>query len=162
MNSFEQQNEAMRRKNAAEGRELSMEAKEKQVEQAEKKLAAKERIEVTSKEIKITKNQIQNIVANMAQVVKAVAAIRAQLGLVANDDDIPSVQQDQKIVEGLRKKLDTLFGEIGDLKVALAAEEEKAVREEFPDWTQEYVVEEVRKRVQRIVSELGLAGEAGG
>lgn len=154
MNPLEQQAENIRRRHAAESRELAMEAKEKQMEEAEKKMAAKERIEMTSKEIKTTKSQIQNIVANMAQVVKAVAAIRAQLGLGTSDDDIPSVKQDSKAVEALKKKLESLYGEIGDLKVALFTEEEKAVREDGV--AEEYVEAETRRRVSAMLKKLGI------
>ncbi len=149
MNPFEQQAEQVRRRNAAESRELAMEAKEKQLEEAEKKMAAKERLEVTSKEIKSTKNQIQNIVANMQQVVKAVAAIRAQLGL-SSSGAIPTVARDEKVLEALRKKLDTLYGEIHDLKGALLTEERKAVLEEMPDIKEAALEREAERRVAAI------------
>jgi len=153
MNQFEQQRDELRRRNTAKGRELNREQKEKQAEEAEKKMAAKERLEATSKEIKTTKNQIQNIVANMQQVVKAVAAIRAQLQ-VAQNDDIPSVQRDKKVLEGLQKKLERLYGEIKDLKVALEAEEQKAVQEEFAEWGAEEIAEEAQRRVEGIMKKL--------
>lgn len=152
MNPFEQENQE-RRRNTAEGAELNAEAKEKQAEEAEKKMAAKERLEQTSREIKTTKNQIQNIVANMQQVVKAVAAIRAQLQLAASDD-IPSVERDQKRLDALRHKLDGLFGEIKDLKAALLAEERKAVQEEAPDASAETITEEAERRVAAIIEKL--------
>ncbi len=155
MNSFEQQ-EKEHRRNYAEGRELNTEAKEKQVEEAEKKMAAKERLEATSKEIKSTKNQIQNIVANMQQVVKAVAAIRAQLQ-IAQNNDIPSVQRDQKTLAGLQKKLAGLFGEIKDLRVALVAEERKAVQAEAPDLPADGIKREAERRVAAILKQLDLS-----
>lgn len=155
MNEFEKSQDRFRRKNTAEGAELNAEAKEKQAEEAEKKMAAKERLEVTSKEIKNTKQQIQNIVANMQQVVKAVAAIRAQLNVVQNDD-IPSVARDQKTLEGLRKKLDGLYGQIDDLRGALLMEETKAVQEEFPNMAADEVEEEARRRTVAMLKELGV------
>ncbi len=154
MNPFEQQ-ERERRRNTTEGVELNAEAKEKQVEKAEKKMAAKERLEATSKEIKTTKNQIQNIVANMSQVVKAVAAIRAQLKL-AQYGVIPSVERDKKTLEALQKKLDGLFGEIKDLQAALLAEEQKAVQEEYPDWSVVAILEEAGRRVEEILNKLDI------
>ncbi len=153
MNEFEKNQDNLRRRNTAEGAEWNMEAKEKQVEEAEKKMAAKERFEATSKEIKNTKQQIQNIVANMQQVVKAVAAIRAQLQL-AQDGDIPSVERDKKTLEALQKKLDGLFGEIKDLQAALLAEEQKAVQEEFSDWSAQAILEEAGRRVKEILKRL--------
>ncbi len=150
--SFESKNE-LRRKNLAESAEISVEAKEKQIEEAEKKLAAKERVEIVSKEVKTTKNQIQNIVANMQQVVKAVAAIRAQLQ-IKNDDDIPSVKQDEKILESLKKKLDGLYGEINDLKGALLAEEIKSVGEDNPDLSFEEIEKEAERRVEKILENI--------
>ncbi|MSU75638.1 MAG: hypothetical protein EXS55_03945 [Candidatus Magasanikbacteria bacterium] len=158
MNQFEQ--DALHRRNLSEGVELNAEAKEKQAEEAEKKMAAKERMEVTSKEIKNTKQQIQNIVANMQQVVKAVAAIRAQLQLVENDDVIPSVQSDQRTLEGLRHKLAGLFGEIKDLRVALLAEEQKSVAEDNKGWGAEDIIQEARRRVAIILMKLDLPGES--
>lgn len=143
------------RANSREGRELSAEQKEKAVEQAEKKLAAKERAEVVSKEIKTTKNQIQHIVANMSQVIKAVAAIRAQLG-VTTTGGIPSVDRDEKILEELKKKLAGLMGEIKDLKVALLAEEIKSVKEELPDWNDAAVFAEAEQRANRILEILDI------
>lgn len=93
----------------------------------------------------------------MQQVIKAVAAIRAQLQLAQNDDDdIPSVERDKKTLEALKKKLDNLFGEIKDLQGALLAEEQKAVQEEFPEWTAEAIAEEARTRVNSILKELGV------
>lgn len=157
MNTFEQQTEQFRRKNLAESQETRAEAKEKQVEEAEKKMAAKERVEVVSREVKNTKQQIQNIVANMAQVVKAVAAIRAQLGLVS-DSAIPSVEQDEKVLEALRKKLDGLYGEINDLRGALLAEERKSVLEEQPNLSVAVLEEEAGRRVQEVLARLGLHG----
>lgn len=149
-------NELEQRLNRAESAEVAVESKEKQVEEAEKKLAAKERLEMTSREIKTTKNQIQNIVANMQQVVKAVAAIRAQLQL-SQGGSIPSVQQDEKILQVLRSKLDALYGEIGDLKNALLAEEKKNVQEESPELAAEDVVREADRRVHEILEKLGVS-----
>ncbi len=156
MSEIERSQDTLRRRNAAESVELAREQKEKQVEAAEKKLAAKERIEVTSKEIKTTKNQIQNIVANMSQVVKAVAAIRAQLGLSAGGA-IPSVAQDEKALAALRTKLEGLIGEIAGLQVALLAEEVKNVKEENPNWSVQAIDEEANKRVEDILKKLDIA-----
>jgi hypothetical protein len=155
MNESEKNQNRFRR-NSVEGAEIGAEAKEKQIEEAEKKMGAKERAETISKEVKTTKNQIQNIVANMTQVIKAVAAIRAQLGLGVKGGAIPSVQKDEKILESLKKKLDGLFGEIEGLKKALVAEEEKAVREEHPDWKPEFIIEEAKKRVGEILKKLDI------
>lgn len=152
---FEKNQEARRRRNSLEGAEASLEAKEKQAEEAEKKMAAKERIEAVGKEVKSTKNQIQNIVANMAAVVKAVAAIRAQLQ-IQHDEEIPSLKHDTKALEALKKKLANLYSEIKDLKAALLAEEAKSVREEHKDWPDKAVAEEAKERVAEILRRLGL------
>lgn len=153
MNTFEKETKLYR--NHTEGAETSAETKEKQTEAAEKKMAARERIEQTSKEIKTTKNQIQNIVANMQQVIQAVQAIRAQLQL-SSDGDIPSVQQDQKTLVGLRNKLDTLYGEIGDLKIALLVEERKSVQEDNGNWSAGEIQQEADRRVREILEKLGV------
>lgn len=155
MNQLEQPSTYERRRNATESAETNAEAKEKQVEEAEKKLAAKERAEVVGKEVKSTKQQIQHILANMQQVVLAVAAIRKQLQL-SDDNVIPSVEQDKKSLDALRKKLDGLMSEMGDLRVALTAEETKAVQEEYPDWNAAAVAAEVEQRVTALYNKLAL------
>lgn len=155
MNSLEKNNDAVRRKNYAEGAELSAESKEKGQEEAEKKMAARERVEVVSKEVKSTKQQIQNIMGNMQTVVKAVAAIRAQLQLAQNDN-IPSVKQDQKTLEALKKKLAGLRGELKDLRGALLVEERKSAQEQNPDWSAEQIDATANKQVEGLWAELGL------
>lgn len=153
---FESRDNEMNKNKVQEGREFGAEQKEKQMEEAEKKMAAKERVEVISKEVKNTKQQINNIIANMQQVVKAVAAIRAQLKVAHDDSSIPSVQRDQKNLEVLKKKLAGLYGEIKDLEGALLAEERKAVAEEHPDWTEEIIKAEAATRVKEILISLGV------
>lgn len=162
MNELEKLTESESRRNKAnraEGRELSAEQKEKQVEEAEKKMAAKERLEVTGKEIKTTQNQIKNIVANMSMVVKAVAAIRAQLGAPVGGS-IPSVVQDQKTLSALKNKLAGLYSEIKDLKVALLAEELKAVKEEGPNASPDSQAQEAARRVNEVLNKIGLYNQA--
>ncbi len=154
MNPFEQNQNTLRRRNQNEGAELNQEAKEKQVEEAEKKMAAKERVEMVGREVKSTKQQIQNITANMTQVLKAVAAIRAQLTIPHSDDTVPSVARDKKNLEELRKKLDGLMGEIVDLKGALLGEEAKSVKEENPGWNGEAVMSEAKRRVSEVLEKL--------
>lgn len=156
MNEFEKFNESERRKKSNEGRESREGGAEKKAEEAEKKMAARERVEAVGKEVKNTKQQIQNIVANMAQVVKAVAAIRAQLQIAQSDDNIPSVQRDKKALEGLRKRLDNLFGEIKDLKGALLAEEKKSIQQETGNWVEGDVEAEAQRRVEAILEKLEL------
>lgn len=137
----------------AERAEKSQEAQEE--DQEAKKMAARERVEVVSREVKTTKQQIQNIVGNMQMVLKAVAAIRAQLQAPAGGS-IPSVEQDKKRLDGLQKKLDGLFGEIGDLKKALLVEERKAVGEEHKGWSAEEIQQEAEKRVGEILRKVGI------
>lgn len=155
MNEFEKNSNEIKRK-GAESTEMGTESREKQAEEAEKKMAAKERVEVVAREVKNTKQQIANIMANMTAVVKAVAAIRAQLQVAQNDGDIPSVKRDEQTVEKLKKKLEGLFGEIADLKVALLAEEQKAVGEENKGWGAQEIEEEATARVRAILEELGI------
>lgn len=157
MNPFEQQQSETRRRRSQEAAEIQAEQKEKQAEEQEKKMAARERIEQTSREVKTTKQQIQNIVANMQAVIKAVAAIRAQLQMAPSDDDIPSVERDKKVLENLRRKLDGLLGEIKDLRVALLAEEAKAAQAEHQTWSAEEITKEAGQRVAEILRRLGLA-----
>ncbi len=156
--TFMNEQESVRRRNTHEGAELSQEQKEKQVEEAEKKMAAKERAEVVGKEVKNTKQQMQNITANMIQVVKAVQAIRTQLGLTQTGA-IPSVAQDEKTLAALRAKLDGLMGEVADLKNALLAEETKVVREENSNWNEDEVFAEAQRRVNDILNKLDLPAQ---
>lgn len=145
MNTFEK--DTSRRRNLAEGAELAMENKEKGREEAEKKMAARERVEMVSREVKNAKQQIQNIMGNMQAVVKAVAAIRAQLQL-AQGGDIPSAKQDQKALGALKKKLSGLYGELNDLRVALLVEQRKSAQEENPDWPAEQIEMAAKKQVE--------------
>lgn len=156
MNNFEK--DTSRRRNFAEGTELSAESKEKGPEEAEKKMAARERVEAVGREVKSTKQQIQNIVGNMQQVVKAVAAIRAQLQL-AQGGDIPSVKQDQRTLGALQKKLSGLYGELEDLRGALLVEERKSVQEENPDWPAEQIDAVAKKQVEGMWEKLGLESD---
>lgn len=153
MNTFEK--DTNRRKNYTEGAELAMESKEKGQEEAEKKMAARERVEAVSREVKNTKQQIQNIMGNMQQVVKAVAAIRAQLQL-AQDGGIPSAKQDQRSLEALKKKLAGLYGELEDSRGALLVEQRKNVQEENPDWSADQIDATANKQVEELWAKLGL------
>ena len=67
---------------------------------------------------------------------------------------IPSVKQDEKILESLKKKLDGLYGEINDLKGALLAEEIKSVGEDNPDLSFEEIEKEAERRVEKILENI--------
>jgi len=129
MNEFENQNLVWQKRNTDENREASFENKESQMDEQEKKAAARERAEVVSKEIHNTKKQLQNIMVNMQQVVKSVQAIRLQLQLNSTSG-IPSVQHDKKQMEELKKKLTNLYGELGDLRLALIVELKKELSDQ--------------------------------
>ncbi|OGH69135.1 MAG: hypothetical protein A2754_02535 [Candidatus Magasanikbacteria bacterium RIFCSPHIGHO2_01_FULL_47_8] len=154
ISEFEKIQEERRRRRSLESAELNAEAKEKKEDEEAKKMAARERVEVVSREVKNTKQQIQNIIANMQQVVAAVAAIRVQLKL--QDAAIPSVAADEKSLVKLQKKLTSLTSEIEDLRKALLLEERRAVAEDHEDWTAEAIVEEAEKRVVEVLKKLGL------
>ncbi|MFA7654319.1 MAG: hypothetical protein WCX97_04805 [Candidatus Magasanikbacteria bacterium] len=127
---LEQRNESGQR-NSYEGREVVFESKEDKEKAELKKAAARERAEVVSKEVKNTKQQIQSIMASMQQVIKAVAAIRAQLQLAQQpEDNIPSVRSDKRRVGELNVKLMDLGSQLDGLKSALLEEERKRLREE--------------------------------
>ena len=116
--------EHRRRVNAAEGRESGAEtAKEDKEKEELKKAAARERAERTSREIQSTRKRMQNIMANMQQVIKAVQAIRQQLDLTEPDENIPSVARDRRTLESLQKKLNSLSGQLNNLRAALLQEE---------------------------------------
>jgi chromosome segregation ATPase len=123
--SFEQNQENRFGRNRAESRDNGAESKEKSKDDAlEQAMGARERAEVVSTEVQTTQKQMQNITMNMQQVVKAVAALRAQLAL-SDAGAIPSVRHDQKVLEKLQKKMSDLKGQLGDLKRALVSEEQK-------------------------------------
>lgn len=155
MSEFEKSNSEWRGRNASEGRELRMENKEKAPDEQEKKAAARERAEVVSKEVQSTQKQMQNIMANMQQVVKTVQAIRAQLQL-SDNSSIPSVQRDEKNIEILKKKLDNLRGELGDLRVALIIELKKEINKNNKNMDNQAVEMEAKKQADQIFLELGL------
>ncbi len=144
MNNLEKENEAWPRRNAAEGRETSFESKEKRDEELEKKLAAKERAEQMAHEVKTTKKQMQNITANMQQVLKAVRAIRDQLGLLQSGQ-VPSVARDEEALANLKKRLARLNSELGDLKMALVEEYVDEVHKENPEWDENMVKNKAEK-----------------
>ncbi len=155
MSEFQKSNTEWRGRNAAEGREMRMENKEKAPDEQEKKAAARERAEVVSKEVQNTQKQMQNIMANMAQVVKTVQAIRAQLQ-INNNGSIPSVQTDQKNVDALKKRLENLRGELGDLRLALIVEIEKEIVKNNKHITPQEVLVEAQKQADDFFSGLNL------
>jgi hypothetical protein len=149
--SFEQSAENLRRRNRTEGAEIAAEAKEKSKDDAlEKAMGARERAEVVSSEVQSTKKHMQNITMNMQQVVKAVSALRAQLAL-ADDGGIPSVGQDQKVLEKLQQKMVDLKGRLKDLEMALIVEEKKKIMQENSGFSDEAVEAEAAKRVASLL-----------
>ena len=133
--------------------------KEKQAEEMEKKMGAKERAEKVTKEVRTTQQQAQRVMGSMQQVVKAVAVIRAQLKLTTKDgDDIPSVAQDQKVLEQLQKKMFDLKSQLGDLRVALTQENVRDLEREHPEWNAEQVRQAAEAMTEEWVRRLGLEG----
>lgn len=139
----------------AESAELRMENKENQEGEEEKKMAARERAEQFSREVQNTKKQAQNILVNMQQVIKAVQMIRNQLGL--SGGQIPSVSQDEKTLKKLQEKLANLSDQLDDLKLALEQEEKKSISEEHPDWNQDLINAETKRRVEDLLQKLDLS-----
>ncbi|MBU0545706.1 hypothetical protein KKA13_00420 [Patescibacteria group bacterium] len=159
MNNLEQESEN-RKRATAESRDIGVEARQEKEKEMEKKLGARERVEKVSYEVKSAKKQMQNIIVNMQQVVKAVHAIRVQLGLATGGSQtIPSVEKDKKTLEDLKKKLAKLNGQLSDLRVALVQEEIEEVRKEHSDWNEEQIQVEAEKLADAMIQELGLDGE---
>ncbi len=158
--SFESDNEM--RRNAAERREAGVEAnKEKQAEEMEKKMGAKERAEKVTREVRTTQQQAQRVMGSMQQVVKAVAAIRAQLKLTTKpgDDSIPSVEQDKKVLEQLQKKMFDLKSQLGDLRTVLTQENARDVEKEHPGWDAAQVQQAAEALTEEWVKRLGLGND---
>jgi phenylalanyl-tRNA synthetase alpha subunit len=153
--SFEKESENRLRRNRVEGQELNVESKEKQDEELEKKLGAKERMEQVTHEVKNTKQQMQNIMMNMQQVVKAVAAIRAQLNL-NNEADIPSAKQDQKELELLQKKLQNFKNQLDDLRPVLVEEERVRLAVQYPDLKDHELLDQAEKNVTIMFQKLNI------
>jgi len=151
---FEQEQESEIRRRSFESAEVEAENKEKGNEDLEKKMGAKERVEKVSHEVRNTQQQIQHIMANMQQVLKAVQAIRVQLGLAGGS--VPSVERDEKTLEQLKKKLTGLNSQLADLRVALEQEEARSVKEDRPDWNADAIAEEAKKITAKILLDLGL------
>jgi uncharacterized protein (UPF0335 family) len=156
MNEIEKSQDVFGSKNTTEARDAQVEQKEKAPDEKEKKAAAMERVEKVSKEVQNTQKQMKNIMANMQNVVKAVRAIRAQLQL-ADNDDIPSVKKDEERLDLLKKRLDSLYAELGDLKYALEAEEEKELVRLSPELPEEERKEQAKNKVQQYLRSLGLS-----
>lgn len=155
MSEFEKQNTQWRKRNASEGRESGFEGKEKQPDEQEKKAAARERAEVVSKEIQNTQKQMSNIMANMQQVVKTVQAIRSQLQL-SNGSAIPSVQRDEKQVEILKTKLENLYGELADLRLALVVELKKDIQKQNTNLSDLGIENEAQRQAEQLLKSLNL------
>jgi len=153
-NEFEKSQDVFGAKNSAEARDAQVEINEKTPDEQEKKAAAMERAEKVSKEVQNTQKQMKNIMANMQNVVKAVRAIRAQLQL-ADNDDIPSVKKDEERLDLLKKRLDSLFAELGDLRYALETEEEKELARLSPDLSESERKEQAKNKVAEYLRSLG-------
>ncbi len=154
---FEQEAEARRWRNLAESREGAVEAgKERNEERLEQKLAARERAEQLHRETKTAQQQQQNIMVNMQQVVAAVAAIRAQLGL-GGSVSIPAVAQDERSLALIKKKLAGLRGQLSDLQAALFAEFTAEVSREQPAWAASEIEVEAARRVMATLQRFGVA-----
>ncbi len=139
----------------AESAEAGFETKEGKEKAELKKAAARERAEIVSKEVKNTKQQIQNITANMQQVIKAVAAIRAQLKLAEqHEDNIPSVRSDKKRVEELNVKLMDLGSQLDGLKSALLEEEKKRLHDENSEWGIDRIEMVASESVEKILEQI--------
>lgn len=154
MSNIESEFKIYKNRQTMERGEVLPESSEKKEGEEEKKMAARERAEQFSREVQNTKKQVQHILVNMQQVVQAVRMIREQLGL--GEGRIPSVGQDEKNLVKLRKKLLDFNNQMDDLKKALEQEEERAVREEYPDWTDEALSTEAARRVVELLQKLGL------
>lgn len=156
MSIFEKQTEE-RIHHRTEGAEVGWEGRESKEQQEDKEMGAKERMEQAAVEVKNTKQRMKNIMVNMQQVVAAVRAIRQQLGLDASGD-IPAVQKDKRILEELKQKLAGLLGQMADLKLALKQEETTQLRQMNPNLSEEQLEVEAEKRVQTILSKMGIEG----
>ncbi|HLD34305.1 MAG TPA: hypothetical protein VJB62_00420, partial [Patescibacteria group bacterium] len=110
----------------------------------------------TSREIQSTRKRMQNIMANMQQVIKAVQAIRQQLDLTEPDENIPSVARDRRTLESLQKKLNSLSGQLNNLRAALLQEELGEARQRHSDWSEERLRQEAERLVGARLKKLGL------
>jgi len=101
--------------------ESSKEAeKNKEMTPEDKAAATMERADILVKEVKTSKQQMQNIMINVGQVLQAIKDLRAQLQIVANNDEsISSVEQDKKAIEKLKKKISGHTDELLKMKEEL-------------------------------------------
>ena len=118
MDNFEKKiNSNERLSNVESNKEV---AKEKEMTPEAKAAATMERADILVKEVKTSKQQMQNIMINVGQVVQAIKALRAQLQIVANNDEnISSVEQDKKSIEKLKKKISGHTDELLKMKEEL-------------------------------------------
>jgi len=156
---FEQQQEQLNRQRA-ESQEAGMESKEGREEKEAQEMGAKERMEKTVVEVKNTKQRMQNIMVNISQVLAAVRAIRAKLGL-NQAGDVPAVQRDEATLAELKQKLSELMSQIGDLKLALKAEELARLRQADPNMNEQEMDKQANQSVDRILAELGYSADQG-
>ena len=120
--SFESEQEGRLRRKSREAQAESRESREGEVDEELKVAAAMERADYLSKEIKSSKKQMQNIILNMQQVKQAIADLRAELQLAAQDSD-SSVQQDERNIERIKEKIAGFQEEIVKMRGDLVREQ---------------------------------------
>jgi len=108
--------------------------------------AAMERADMIVKDVKSSKQQMKNIVMNMHAVKQQIQQLRQQLQL-ADNDDVSSLQQDQKLVDELKQK-------IAGHQQELLAMRDDLIQEQKEDLIEQKFVGDVVAESERLIDQM--------
>ena len=108
--------------------------------------AAMERADMIVKDVKSSKQQMKNIVMNMHMVKQQIQQLRQQLQL-ADNDDANSLQQDQKTVDELKKKISGHQQELLSMR-------EDLIREQKEELITQKFVGDVVAEAERLIDQM--------
>ncbi|PIR76523.1 MAG: hypothetical protein COU32_01515 [Candidatus Magasanikbacteria bacterium CG10_big_fil_rev_8_21_14_0_10_42_10] len=108
--------------------------------------AAMERADVIVKDVQSSKKQMKNIVMNMHVVKQQITQLRQQLQL-ADNDDVSSLQQDQKLVDELKQK-------IAGHQHELLAMRDDLIREQKEELIEQKFVGDVTVESERLIDSM--------
>jgi len=105
-----------------------------------------ERADVIVKDVQSSKKQMKNIVMNMHVVKQQITQLRQQLQL-ADNDDVSSLQQDQKLVDELKQK-------IAGHQHELLAMRDDLIREQKEELIEQKFVGDVTVESERLIDSM--------
>lgn len=149
MSTSTEQFENRLRREQEQSREVK-EGKETEMSPEDRLAATKERADYLVKEVKSSKQQMQNILMHMAEVKKAIAAIRKELQLSATGDEVGSLSQDNNRINDLKKRVASYQEEILQMRGDLVKVQIGELRTQNPGTS----LEDIEKKAQEMVDAL--------